>query len=46
MCDEVVNTCFVVDDYIPDSYKTQDMYDRVVSEDPFFIVYCLDKYIT
>ena len=30
-------------DSIPDWYKTQEMCDRVVSEDPFLIVYCLDK---
>ena len=28
--------CFFVFDSIPDWYKTQEMYDRVVSEDPFF----------
>ena len=37
-------------DYIPDwyktQYKTQDMCDRVVSEDLYLIVYCPDKYIT
>ena len=33
-------------DSIPDQYKTQEMCDRVVSEDPFLIVYCPDKYKT
>ena len=33
-------------DSIPDWYKTQEMSDRVVSEDPSLIEYCLDKYIT
>ena len=33
-------------DSIPDQYKTQQMFDRVVSEDPFLIVYCSDKYKT
>ena len=28
---------------IPDWYKTQELFDRVVSEDSFLIVYCPDK---
>ena len=36
----------VVFDSIPDQYKTQEMCDRVVSEDPFLIVYCPDRYKT
>ena len=34
---------FFVFDSIPDRYKTQEMYDRVVSEDPFLRIYCPDK---
>ena len=30
--------------YIPDRYKTQQMCQNIVSEDPFMSVYCLDKY--
>ena len=30
-------------DAIPNQYKTQEMCSRVVSEDPFLIVYCPDK---
>ena len=37
---------FVVFDSIPNQYKTQEMCDKVVSEDPFLIVYCPDKYKT
>ena len=37
---------FFVFDFIPDRYKTQKTCDRVVSEDPFLIVYCCDKYKT
>ena len=37
---------FFVFDSIPDWHKTQEMCDRVVSEDPFLLVYHLDKYIT
>ena len=36
----------IVFDTNPDWYKTQEMCDRVVSEDPFLIAYCPDKYIT
>ena len=28
---------------IPDQYNTQEIIDKVVSEDPFLIVYCPDK---
>ena len=31
---------------IPDSYKTQELCDRVVSEDPFLRIYCPGKYKT
>ena len=31
---------------IPDPYKTQELCDRVVSEDPFLRIYCSDKYKT
>ena len=37
---------FFLFDSIPDQYKTQEMCDRVVSGNPFFIVYCPDKYKT
>ena len=37
---------FCVSDSIPDQYKTQEICDRVVSEDPILIVYCPDKYKT
>ena len=32
--------------FAPDRYKTLEMCNRVVSEDPFLIVYCSDIYIT
>ena len=44
--DKVVNTYFFVFDSIPDWYKTQEICDRVIMEDHFLIVYCLDKYVT
>ena len=37
---------FFVFDSIPDRYKTREMRDRVVYEDPNFIAYFPDKYIT
>ena len=37
---------FFVFDSIPNQYKTQEMCDRVVSEDVFLIVCCPDKYKT
>ena len=30
--------------YIPDCYKTQGVYHKVISEDPFMLVYCLDRH--
>ena len=45
MCDKSVNRCFFVFYFIPDHYKTQERGDRVVSKDPFLIVYCLHKYL-
>ena len=45
MCNEGVNICFFfVFDSIPKWCKTQEMCDRVVSEDLLLIVYCPDKY--
>ena len=58
MCDKVVNTypstikfvlkCpnFIPDKYNPDKYKTQRIFDSVISEDFSLILYCLDKYKT
>ena len=45
MCDEVVNFFFVFDS-IPDWHKSQEMCNRVVSENLFLIVYCPDEYVT
>ena len=38
MCDKAVDRCFFVFDSIPDQYKTQKMFDIVVSEDPSLIL--------
>ena len=37
--------CFTVDS-VPDKYKTQRMFYRVLCEDLFLVVYCLDNNIT
>ena len=37
---------FFVFDFISDRYKTQEMCDRVVSEDPFLIIYWPGEYET
>ena len=45
MCDKAVNKYFFFAfAYILDWYKTQEMCGRVILEDPFMPVYCLDKY--
>ena len=45
MCYRAVHRCFFVFDSILDQYKTQEIYDIVVSSYPFLVVYCPDKYI-
>ena len=37
------NRCFFVLDCIPNWYKIEEMCDRVASEDPFMIIYCLNR---
>ena len=47
MCDKAVNRCFFL--YLIlflIDIKLKKMCDRVVSENPFLIVYCPDKYVT
>ena len=46
MCDTLVNTCVFVFHSVFDLYKTQEMWERVVSEDSFMIIYCSYKYKT
>ena len=33
-------------DSVPDQYKTHGVCDKVVSEEPFMLKYCLDRYKT
>ena len=44
MCDKAVNRCFFVTDSIPNQYKTQEMCDRIIYENPFSIRYFSDQY--
>ena len=42
MCDKAVDNCPFEFSSIPDQYKTQEMYNKVVSEEPFMLKYCVD----
>ena len=44
MCDKAVDTCPFVFELVPDRYKIQEMYDKVVSNDLFMPKYWLDQY--
>ena len=46
MYDKEINRFFCVFHSIFNQYETQEMCDSVVSENPFYIVYCNNKYIT
>ena len=37
---------FFVFNSVPDRYKTQQLRDRVTSENPFMLKFCLDRYKT
>ena len=43
MCDKAIDTCPFVSDSVPDYYITQELCDKVVSEDPFMWTFCYDK---
>ena len=45
MCNNTVNKCLSVFNYIHDQYQYQGMCDRVISEDPFFHDILSVKYI-
>ena len=46
MCDKAVDNCPFEFISIPDQYKTQEMYNKVVLEEPFMLKYCVDWYKT
>ena len=46
MCDKAVDNYFNVFHSVPIRYKTQEMCDRVPSEDPFILTFSSDRYKT
>ena len=40
MCDKAIDKCTFVFDSVLDQYKTKEMCDKIVSEDPFKLKYC------
>ena len=46
MCDKAVYRCHFVLDSVSDQYKTQEMWDKIVSEDPFKLKYFHDRHKT
>ena len=42
----VIKSLINVLDSVPDQYKTQEMCDKIVSEDPFKLKYCHNRYKT
>ena len=44
MCGKPLDRYYFALVYVADWYKTQEMCDRYVSEDPFLILYCPDKF--
>ena len=44
MRDKIVNRCFLI--LFQFWYKTQEIVGRAISDDPFMLVYCPDKYKT
>ena len=45
-CDKAADTCPFAFGSVPDLYKSQEMYDKVVFKEPFMLKYCLDRYKT
>ena len=43
MCDQAANCCITVLKFVPDRYKTLEIYGSVFSEDPFSIRYVPDQ---
>ena len=46
MCIKAIDTCLCVFDSVPNQYKTQKMYNKVVSNDPFILKHCPNRYKT
>ena len=43
MCDKAVDDCSIGLEFVPDRYKTQEMCDKIISDDPFSLRYVLDQ---
>ena len=43
MCDKAVDKCPFVFDSVSNQYKTQEIFEKMVSEDPFNLKYCHDR---
>ena len=46
MCDIAADTCPLVSASVPDWYKTQEMWDKLVSKESFMLKSCLYKHKT
>ena len=46
MCDKAVDKCSFVFDSVFHQNKTQEICDKIVSEDPLRLKYCHDRYKT
>ena len=46
MCDKAFNKRNFVFDSAPDQFKTKTMRDKIISDDPFKLKYCHDRYKT
>ena len=44
MCDKAVNTHSSTIEYVPDQFKTQEKFDKIISDDPFKLKFCYLKY--
>ena len=46
MCDKAVDTYLSITEYVLDGFKSQEMCDKLVSDDLFKLKYCHDRYNT
>ena len=46
MWDKAVDDYSVALEFVPDWYKSKEICDKFISENPFMLKYCPDKYIT
>ena len=46
MCDKAVDDYSIALEFVPERYKSKEISDKIISENPFMLKYCHDKYIT